>query len=81
MPPLAVTLRPLIRDAMRAAPKKPWTPAALLSVLRDIHADAQLDDVSAALTWNQSKGHVDFEHNAERGVDYWTLTARGKAAQ
>lgn len=76
----AVTLRPVIRETMRAAPKRKWTPESLLSTLRPIEPDATLADIKAALMWNHSKGFVDFTHNAELDSDTWTLTPRGLKA-
>ena len=71
-------LRPLIRDLMRAAPKKKWTPLAFLAAVADIHPDAVLSDVEAAITWNASKAYIDFTKDAESGVTFWSLTPDGK---
>lgn len=73
----ALILRPVIRETMRAAPKRRWTPSAMLAALRSIHPDATLDDVSAAFDWNHSKGFVDYTHDGEQEADFWTLTKRG----
>ena len=76
----AVLLRPIIRETMRAAPKRRWTPAAMLAALGAIYPDAELADVQAAFDWNHSKGFLDYTHDAEAEADFWTLTKRGLAA-
>ena len=76
----AVTLRPVIRATMRAAPKQPWTPESLLSTLSGPYPTATLADIKAALMWNHSKGFVDFTHNAELEADAWKITPRGLKA-
>lgn len=75
---IAITLRPVIRETMQLAPTRRWTVAALRSVLRAEHPDATEADISQALAFNQSKGYVDYQHQAELQVDHWYLTERGK---
>jgi len=71
-------LRPLIRDIMRAAPERKFSSAAILAQLKLIIPDATAEAASAALLWNQAKGHVDYTHDGERELDLWHLTSRGK---
>jgi hypothetical protein len=73
----AVLLRPVIRQAMQEAPKMPFTAASLHRQLAPHYPAIGEDDVVAALLWNQSKGYVDFEHNAELEVDVYRITKRG----
>lgn len=73
----STALRPIIRETMQLAPARKWTAKALHAILRAEHPDATEADVLAAIRWNQSKGYVDFTHQAELEVDLWHLTERG----
>lgn len=71
-------LRPLIREIMRAAPERKFSSAALLMQIKLIIPDTTAEAAAAALLWNQSRGHVDYQHDGERELDLWHLTTRGK---
>ncbi len=81
MPSPSVTLRPVVRELMAAAPKMPFTVASLYRQLKPLYPAIGEGDVRAALLWNQSKGYVDFEHDAELEVDIYRITKRGLDAK
>lgn len=76
----SIPLRPVIRETMQLKPSVKWTSKSLLGLVRSEYSDATEADVTNALTWNQLKGFVDYEHNTEFQRDEWFLTERGKAA-
>lgn len=75
----SIPLRPVIRETMQMKPETKWTAKSLLGLIRAEYSDAVEADVRNALLWNQKKGFVDYEHNAEFDRDEWFLTERGKA--
>ncbi len=75
----SITLRPQVREAMRAA-KRPLSVPALLGLIRRIDPGASEVDVADALEWNFKSGFADFEFNRELQVRLYTLTRAGLKA-
>jgi hypothetical protein len=61
-------------------PNRVWTVRALHAQIRAEFPTARDYDVEKALKWNQSRGFVDYQYNAEFETDEWSLTDRGRAA-
>lgn len=76
----SVSLRPLVRQLMQAAPTRPFTVKALFRIIRSEDPSIEEVDVDAALTWHFGQGHVERSHNHELGLDEYKLTARGLKA-
>lgn len=76
----SVSLRPLVRQLMQAAPTRPLTVRALYRVISSEDPSIEEVDVDAALTWHFGQGNVERSHNHELGLDEYTLTARGLKA-
>jgi hypothetical protein len=77
----SITLRPIVRETMQLAPARKWTVKALHAQIRAEYPQSTEQNVNAAMLWNQSRGHVDYEVNDETGQELWALTAQGKAAE
>ena len=76
----SISLRPLVRELMQSAPKRPFTVKALFRIISSDDPSIEEVDVDAALTWHFGQGHVERSHNHELGLDQYTLTARGLKA-
>ena len=74
----SVPLRPVIRETMQLKPAIKWTAKSLLGLIKAEYSDAQEADVRNALLWNQHKGFIDYQWNAQFERDEWYLTERGK---
>lgn len=74
----SIPLRPVIRETMQMSPGKKWSEKSLLGLIKEEYSHASEADVRNALLWNQRKGFVDYEFNAQFERDDWFLTERGK---
>jgi len=80
MTPASISLRPLIREIMKAAPSQRWSLEALVAVMRTRIPGVRAVDVESALVWNLGKTYVVSSHNEEMECDLWELTEAGKQA-
>lgn len=73
----SISLRPLVRDLMKAAPKRPMTIRALWRVIHSEDPSVEQVDVDAAVTWHFGQGNVTRAYNHELELDEYLLTKRG----
>ncbi len=71
------SLRPVIRDIMKAVPDRPLTIKALWRLIRSDDPSITELDVDAAMTWHYGQGNVARQFNHELECDEYKLTARG----
>lgn len=77
MTPASISLRPLVRDLMKAAPKRPFTIRALWRLIHSEDPSVEQVDVDAAVTWHFGQGNVTRSFNHELELDEYLLTPRG----
>jgi len=75
-------LRRLIRVAMMAAPKRPWTALMLTEAVRSLTpafpTGQQIED---AIAWNHDQGFVSRKFDHELDLKTWLLTQDGISQQ
>lgn len=74
----AISIRPLVRDLMQAAPSRSFTIRALWRIIHADDPEVTEVDVDAALTWHHGQGNVTRTYNHELELDEYSLTARGR---
>lgn len=76
----SISLRPMIREIMKAAPSQRWSEEALCAMMSTRIPGVRAVDVQSALVWNLGKSYVSSSRNEEMECDVWQLTDAGMKA-
>lgn len=76
----SISLRPLVRQLMQAAPERAFTVKALFRVIYSEDRSIEEVDVLAAVTWHYGEGNVTRVFNHELDMFEYSLTKQGKKA-
>lgn len=74
-----ILLRRRVRLILSALPQNRRASEQLLfdKLLPDF-PDLKLDELRAAISWNHTKGLIEYRHNADEERNEWFLTAEGR---
>lgn len=74
-----VTLRRYLREVLSLRTARKFTERQLFDGCRKLAGEAlQVDELRAAIEWNQSRNYVDYQHDDDLSEDVYFLTEAGR---